>query len=80
MSIALTFFIISSLLLWIVIGSKGHWGLKAVTIAFVLYFCLSINLSLSNLLGWPSDQSLPEEFQVHWIEIKEPNKSNCNRF
>ena len=74
MSIALTFFIISSLLLWIVIGSKGHWGLKAVTIAFVLYFCLSINLSLSNLLGWPSDQSLPEEFQVHWIEIKEPNK------
>ena len=74
MSIALTFFIISSLLLWIVIGSKGHWGLKAVTIAFVLYFCLSINISLSNLLGWPSDQSLPEKFQVHWIEIKEPNK------
>ena len=74
MSITLVFFILSSLLLWIVIGSKGHWGLKAGTIAFVLYFCLSINLSLSNLLGWPSDQSLPEKFQVHWIEIKEPSK------
>ena len=74
MSIPFAFFILSSLLLWLLIGAKGHWLLKASVISFVLYFCLSIDFSLENLLGWPSDQSLPEKFQVHWIEIKEPNK------
>jgi len=74
MSIPFAFFLLSSLLLWLIIGIKGHWLVKALVISFVLYFCISIDFSLENLLGWPSDQSLPEKFQVHWIEIKEPNK------
>lgn len=74
MSIPFAFFLLSSLLLWLVIGAKGHWLFKAAVISFVLYFCVSIDLSLENLLGWPSNQSLPEKFQVHWIEIREPNK------
>ena len=74
MSIPFAFFLLSSLLLWLLIGAKGHWLIKASVISFVLYFCVSIDFSLENLLGWPSNQSLPEKFQVHWIEIKEPNK------
>ena len=74
MSIPLAFFILASLLLWFIIGSKGKWFVKASVIAFVLYSCLSINLSLDNLFGWPSNQALPEVFQVHWIKVKEPNK------
>jgi len=74
MSIPFAFFLLSSLLLWLIIGIKGHWFVKVVVISFVLYFCISIDFSLENLLGWPSDQSLPEKFQVHWVEIKEPNK------
>jgi hypothetical protein len=74
MSIPFAFFILSSLLLWLVIGAKGHWLIKASVISFVLYFCVSIDFSLENLLGWPSSQSLPEKFQVHWIKIREPNK------
>ena len=68
------FFILSSLLLWLVIGAKGHWLFKAGVISFVLYFCISVGLSLSSLLGWPADQPLPKEFKVHWIQIKEPDK------
>ena len=74
MNILLAFFVLGSLLLWFIIGSKGRWSLKALVIAFVLYSCLSINISIDNLFGWPSAQSLPESFHVHWIKIKEPNK------
>mgnify|MGYP003660182159 CR=1 FL=1 len=74
MSISLAFFILASLLLWFIIGSKGRWFIKASVIALVLYSCLSINLSLDNLFGWPSNQALPEVFQVHWIKVKEPDK------
>ena len=74
MIIIASFIIIISLVLWFVIGSRGMWGLKAATIAAALYFCLSINFSLENFEGWPSDTSLPEEFRVHWIVIEEPDK------
>jgi hypothetical protein len=74
MMITIAFLVISALILWFIIGSKGQWGIKAATISLALYFCLSIGLSLENLAGWPSGQELPEKFEVHWIVIKEPNK------
>ena len=74
MIIIASFIIITSLILWFVIGSRGMWGLKAATIAAALCFCLSISFSLDNFEGWPSDTSLPEEFRVHWIVIEEPDK------
>ena len=70
MSIPLAFFILSALLLWLIIGVKGRWSVKALVISLVLYSCLSIDFSLANLTGWPSDQSLPDNFQVHWIKVK----------
>ena len=74
MIIIASFVIITSLILWFVIGSRGMWGLKAATIAAALYFCLSISFSLESFEGWPSDTSLPKEFRVHWIVIEEPDK------
>jgi|LUMV01.1.fsa_nt_gb hypothetical protein len=79
MSIALAFLVISSLILWFVIGSKGMWGIKAVTISAALYFCLSIGMSLENLAGWPSIQGLPEEFRVYWIVVQEPDKKSGDK-
>ncbi len=74
MSIPLAFLIISSLILWFIIGAKGQWFLKLITMTFTFYLCLSIGISLQNWAGWPSDQPLPEEFIVHWIKVKEPHK------
>jgi len=74
MIIAAAFVVITSLILWFVIGSRGMWGLKIATIASALYFCLSISFSLENFEGWPSHASLPEEFRVHWVVIEEPDK------
>ena len=76
MSITLAFILLTSLILWFVIGSKGLWSIKAAIIVLTLYLCLSVNLSLDNLMGWPSRQDLPEKFQVHWILIEEPDKKS----
>ena len=79
MSITLAFILLTSLILWFVIGSKGLWRLKAATILLTLYLCLSVNFSLDNLMGWPSRQQPPKEFRVHWVVIKEPNKKTGDK-
>ena len=79
MSITLAFILLTSLILWFVIGSKGLWRLKAATILLTLYLCLSVNFSLDNLMGWPSSQQPPKEIRVHWVIIKEPNKKTGDK-
>ena len=74
MTIPLVFFSLFILVLWFIIGSKGHWALKAGVIAMTLHFCISIGLSLEGFAGWPSEDGLPDKFIVHWIVVDEPDK------
>ena len=74
MTIPLVFFSLFILVLWFIIGAKGHWALKAIVIAMTLHFCISIGLSLEGFAGWPSGDGLPEKFIVHWIVVEEPDK------
>jgi hypothetical protein len=71
--IALGFVLIAALLLWFIIGSKGHWGSKAAMILLSLYFCLSVGFSVSEFMGWPTRNNLPEKFFVHWLVVDEPD-------
>lgn len=74
MNIPAVFFILFVLVLWFIIGAKGHWLIKAMTIGAALHLCLSIGLSLSGLGGWPSNDPLPNKFIVNWILVQEPDK------
>ena len=74
MTIPLVFFSLFILILWFIIGAKGHWGVKAVVIAMTLHFCISIGLSLEGFAGWPSADDLPDKFVVHWMVVEEPDK------
>jgi len=74
MSLTIGFAVITSLLLWVIIGSKGHWATKAFVIAVALYFCLSVGVSIRGFKGWPTDEPLPDEFYVHWMVIQEPDR------
>ena len=74
MTIPLVFFSLTGLVLWFIIGAKGHWVLKAFIILLTLHVCLSVGMSIPNFAGWPSDDRLPDKFLVHWITIKEPDK------
>jgi hypothetical protein len=74
MTIPLVFFSLFILVLWFIIGAKGHWALKALVIAMTLHCCISIGLSLEGFAGWPSAEVLPDKFIVHWIVVEEPDK------
>lgn len=74
MSVSFAFLVITSLILWFIIGSKGMWFIKATTIAVALYLCLSVSLSLKDMEGWASREEIPDKFQVHWIVVEEPDK------
>ena len=71
--IALGFVLIAALILWFIIGSKGHWGSKAIMILLSLYFCLSVGFSVRDFMGWPTEEDLPEKFRVYWLVIDEPD-------
>lgn len=72
--IPFAFVIISILVLWFVIGSKGWWWIKALVVAGSVLFSISLWHSLDALQGWPTNESLPDKFEIKWLVIKEPNK------
>ena len=71
--IVMGFVLIAVLVLWFVIGAKGHWGIKATMIMLSLYFCLSVGFSIAEFMGWPTDDKLPPKFLLHWAVIQEPD-------
>ena len=77
--IELGFVLIAALVLWFIIGSKGHWLSKAIVIFSSLYFCLSVGFSIKDYMGWPTEEGLPDKFVVHWIVIEEPDKQTGDK-
>lgn len=74
MAIPIAFLSLTCLILWFVIGSRGHWALKATVIAATLHLCVSLGVSLPDFAGWPSAAPLPPKFLVHWMVVREPDK------
>jgi hypothetical protein len=72
--IPLAFVIIAALTLWVVLGCKGYWWLKLVMVSLSIFFSISLWNSLVSLQGWPTSQTMPEKFEVKWLDVKEPNK------
>ena len=78
MNLSLSFFILSAIVLWIFISTKGRWLPKAIAISLVLFFFASINNSMDSFSGWPTKDSVPSKFQIHWATIDEPNAASNN--
>ena len=78
MNLSLSFFILSAIILWMFINTKGRWLPKAIAISLVLYFFASIDNSMDSFSGWPTKDSMPDKFQIHWVVIDEPNIANNN--
>ena len=73
--ISASFLVLIALILWMIIISKGGmWTIKSIVIFIAALFTIIVFLSLKNFIGWPSTSKLPEEFQLHWAIIHEPNK------
>jgi len=70
--IPLTILAALATLLWFVIGAKGKWWLKVPVIAITLMFSVFIWGVINNLLGWPTNQDLPNKYRLHWAVVEEP--------
>jgi len=72
--ILVTYLILISLLLWVVIGAKGKWWIKALLILATIWFGFYLDEKLNDLKGWPYLAELPYRFEVKWAGAKEPNQ------
>lgn len=71
--IAVGFALLSALLLWAVIGARGHWLPKLVLVVAVPSFSFAVWHSLEGYKGWPSGQGPPEHAQFLWGAVDEPD-------
>jgi uncharacterized membrane protein YgcG len=71
-----TYILLSGLILWFVIGTKGYWPVKMALITLTVCFSMFLSRTVDDMRGWPYDGELPDEFRVHWIVVKEPSKTN----
>ena len=58
--IYVAFTLVTALLLWFVIGSRGKWFIKLPMIVLVPAFMIVVWFSLSSFSGWPTIQSPPK--------------------
>lgn len=66
------FVLLTSILLWIVIGCKGWWTAKFWLMNLALMFTFVVWFSLSSYLGYPSTQQLPSQFRLISYVSNEP--------
>ena len=73
--LAASFLVLVALILWLIILSKGKfWIIKSIIITTSTLFSIVVLISLKDFIGWPSKSGLPQQFQLHWSIIDEPNK------
>ena len=69
------YLLLSTLLLWFLVKSSGHWVAKSVIIPCAIYFSLAIAWTLPTILGWPSQSELPEKFEFLYAVVHQPIKA-----
>lgn len=73
LSATVLFCLLVALLLWVIIGGKGPWWIKAFLIVPTVWFSVVVGNSLPTMLGWPSPAELPEKYELIWVNVKTPN-------
>ncbi len=65
---------VALLLLGLMLYSRWSWRVKAAAIILTSAFYVVSYFSFPPLMGWPSDDPLPERFRVLSAYVVEPNK------
>ena len=72
----LTYLVVTTLLLCFYFYSQFSRLTKNLTVLLVTLSYFYTWFSVEGLLGWPSQQELPSQFRVLWIDINEPDKGD----
>ena len=65
--------VLAALLLSINLWARVRWGIKAAAIVVTTGFFFITFVSINQLLGWPTDQQMPERFEMLYAVIQEPD-------
>jgi hypothetical protein len=61
---------------WVLNESKLKWYFKTACITAFCLFTVVFWTSIHTFLGWPAlEDDMPDKVLIHWVVIKEPNKS-----
>ncbi len=78
LAIPVAFILLAALLCWMLIGAKGKWWLKLLTILIVPSFGLAVWASISSYKGWPTTDEPPEKALLVWGVVHEPDPRTGN--
>lgn len=65
--------ILTVIALWFIIGGKGHWLIKTILVPIFVWFGVAVGVTMGTMLGWPSVNQLPAEYEFYWAEVDTPN-------
>jgi len=68
--------VLALLLLGLNLYSSWRWSIKVGMIVLVSAFYVVSYLSIPPLLGWPTDERLPQQFNLVATYVQEPDKLN----
>ena len=71
--IIICYVILAFLLVLFNLRTNFHWSIKSTMIILTTLFYVLTYDSFKNLLGWPSNDSLPDRFRLIAAQIYEPN-------
>ncbi|HEY4918957.1 MAG TPA: hypothetical protein VII40_02530, partial [Xanthobacteraceae bacterium] len=71
--LALAYVAVGVLLLWLCLGSRIAWWIKATAIVVTSGFFVVAFFATNGLLGWPARGPLPGKFQLLWTRVVEPD-------
>ena len=61
---------------WVLNESKLKWYFKTACITTFCLFTVVFWTSIHTFLGWPAlEDDMPDKILIHWVIVKEPNKS-----
>lgn len=66
--------VLAAILLSIAIWNRVRWWIRAGTIVVTFGFFFVTYVSVKNLLGWPTSDSLPDRFEIIFAIIREPDE------
>ncbi len=77
LAIPISFIFLACLILWLVVGSRGSWGLKLCAMLVTIGLAYSMARALSSYFGYPKKLTLQsldgKQVELIWVKIIEPN-------
>jgi len=72
--VAAAYVVLAVLLLSVNVASRWLWWIKSVAIVVTALFFVQSYSSVAGLIGWPTNDRLPDRFEFLWATVAEPNK------